>query len=221
MTRPLFHVFLLGVCAAIFSSTAWGAGCDAVKGLRLDHTTIAQAEPIAAGKITTPYGDTILNLPAFCRVAGVIRPTSDSTIRFEVWLPASGWNGRFLGVGNGGFAGSTNYGQMASSLRLGYATASTDTGHEGGAEDASWAYRHPEKITDYGYRGLHLTTLRAKEIVAAVYGKNAEKAYFDSCSNGGREALMEAQRFPEDYDGILGGALRPTTGPTCCPPEST
>jgi hypothetical protein len=206
MTRPLFHVFLLGACSAMLSSTAWGAGCEAVKGLRLDHTTIAQAEPVAAGKITTPYGDSIPNLPAFCRVAGVIRPTSDSAIRFEVWLPASGWNGRFLGVGNGGFAGSINYGQMASSLRLGYATASTDTGHEGGAEDASWAYRHPEKIADYGFRGLHLSTLRAKEIVAAVYGRNAEKAYFDACSNGGREALIEAQRFPEDYDGILGGA---------------
>ena len=121
-------------------------------------------------------------------------------------MPASGWNGRFLGVGNGGFAGTINYEQMSSSLRRGFATASTDTGHEAGAEDASWAFRHPEKVTDYGYRALHLMTLRAKEIVAAFYNQPAGHSYFDSCSNGGREALMEAQRFPEDYDGILAGA---------------
>ena len=136
----------------------------------------------------------------------MIRPTSDSEIRFEVWMPASGWNGHFLGVGNGGYAGSINYEQMSSSLRNGFATASTDTGHQAGAEDASWAFHHPEKITDYGYRALHLMTLRAKEIVAAFYDQPAQHAYFDSCSNGGREALMEAQRFPEDYDGILAGA---------------
>ncbi len=195
-----------GVCALFYSASAFGAGCDAVKGMTLESTTITLAEAVPAGKITTPYGDVVAGLPAFCRVSGVIRPTADSVIRFEVWLPSQGWNGRFLGVGNGGFAGSINYGQMGSSLKLGYATASTDTGHQGGAEDASWAYKHPEKITDYGYRALHLTTLRSKEIVAAMYGKGAEKAYFDACSNGGREALMEAQRFPEDYDGILGGA---------------
>ena len=181
-------------------------GCSAAKTLTLEQTTVSIAEPLTAGKLTTPYGDANGNLPAFCRVAGVLRPTSDSIIHFEVWLPSTGWNGRLLVVGNGGFAGSVNYGQMAASLRLGYATASTDTGHEGGAEDASWAFRHPEKIVDFGYRALHLTTLRAKSILAAVYGHPAQHAYFDSCSNGGREALMEAQRFPDDYDGILAGA---------------
>lgn len=158
------------------------------------------------GNLKTPLGETIDDLPPFCRVAGTLKPTPDSRIRFEVWLPSRGWNGRLLGVGNGGFAGSINYGQMAASLRLGYATFSTDTGHQAGAEDASWAYRHPEKIKDYGYRALHLTTIAAKQSVAAFYGKPQQHAYFDSCSNGGREALMEAQRFPEDFDGILAGA---------------
>ena len=206
MRRTHFFLLLAMFVLPGFDANAWAAGCDAVKALALEETTITLAETVVDGKVTTPYGDTIGNLPGFCRVAGVLRPTADSAIRFEVWMPSSGWNGRLMGIGNGGFAGTVSYGQMASGLRLGYATASTDTGHQGGAEDASWAYRHPEKVADYGYRALHLTTVRAKEIVAAVYGKAAEKAYFDACSNGGREALMEAQRFPEDYDGILGGA---------------
>jgi len=145
-------------------------------------------------------------LPAFCRVAGVIRPTTDSAIRFEVWMPESAWNERFLGVGNGGFAGVIGYGGLAANLRRGFATAGTDTGHDGEGEDASWAYQHPEKIKDFGWRGVHLTTERAKQVVQAFYGRPARRSYFDSCSDGGREALMEAQRFPEDYDGILAGA---------------
>ena len=111
-----------------------------------------------------------------------------------------------MGVGNGGFAGTIGYGQMASALRLGFAVAGTDTGHQAEAQDAGWAFHHPEKIADFGYRGLHLMTVRAKQVVAAVYGKAPGYAYFDACSDGGREALMEAQRFPEDYNGILAGA---------------
>jgi feruloyl esterase len=95
---------------------------------------------------------------------------------------------------------------MGGALKQGYATAGTDTGHEGQAEDASWAYKHPEKIKDFGWRGLHLTAVAAKAVIAAYFGDGAKKSYFDSCSDGGREALMEAQRFPEDYDGILAGA---------------
>lgn len=121
-------------------------------------------------------------------------------------MPSSGWNGKFLGVGNGGFAGSIGFNMMAANLKRGYATAATDTGHAGESLDASWAFEHPEKVVDFGYRALHETTVAAKSLVAAFYARPAAKAYFDSCSNGGREALMEAQRFPEDYDGILAGA---------------
>jgi feruloyl esterase len=121
-------------------------------------------------------------------------------------MPEKGWNGKLLGTGNGGFAGSIYYEQMGGYLARGYATAGTDTGHQAEAEDASWAYHHPEKITDFGYRGLHLTTLRAKSLLQDFYGNAPRKSYFDSCSDGGREALMEAQRFPDDYDGILAGA---------------
>lgn len=121
-------------------------------------------------------------------------------------MPEKGWNHRFMGTGNGGFAGSISYGQLADSLKRGFATTGTDTGHQADTQDASWAYQHPEKVADFGYRGLHLTTERAKTIIDAFYGEAPTKSYFDACSDGGREALMEAQRFPADYDGILAGA---------------
>ncbi len=146
------------------------------------------------------------HLPPFCRVAGIIAPTADSRIRFEVWLPSSGWNGDFDGAGNGGFAGSIEYGQLADAIRSGFAAAATDTGHRGGATDASWALGHPQKIIDFGYRAMHLMTVDAKAIARAYYGASPHESYFAGCSNGGRQALMEAQRFPDDYNGIIAGA---------------
>ncbi len=139
-------------------------------------------------------------------MAGVIKPTGDSDIQFEVWLPSSGWNGKFQGVGNGGFAGSINYEGMESAVAHGYATASTDTGHQAGGTSAAWALGHPEKIIDFGYRAIHETAVMAKTIIRAFYGDGPRHSYFSSCSNGGRQALMEAQRYPEDYDGIIAGA---------------
>ncbi len=201
-TAPL----LAGLVLAASAFPAHAADCPALARLALPETTITSAEAITAGTVTLPYGDPLDKLPAFCRVTGVLRPSADSHIRFEVWLPEAGWNHKFIGTGNGGFAGSIYYTQMAGNLRRGYATGGTDTGHQAEAQDASWAYHHPEKVTDFGYRGLHLTTDRAKAIVQSYYGTAAGKAYFDGCSDGGREALMEAQRFPEDYDGILAGA---------------
>ena len=197
-------------CLLTFASSApvlHADSCTAIKDLNLPDTTISTAERVTSGDLEAPGIDKPLHdLPAFCRVRGVLRPTADSEIRFEVWLPENDWNSRFLGVGNGGFAGSIGYQQLAGNLRRGYATAGSDAGHQAQGEDASWAFDHPEKITDFGWRAVHLTTERAKDVVKAYYGKTATKAYFDSCSDGGREALMEAQRFPQDYDGILAGA---------------
>ncbi len=179
--------------------------CAALAKLKLDTTTITRAEAVINGTLEAG-GQVQQDLPVLCRVEGVMRPSSDSEIRFEVWLPQSGWNGRLLGVGNGGFAGSIDYGEMARYLKRGYAVAGSNAGHDGEGTDGSWAYGHPEKVKDFGWRAVHQTRQRAGEIVQAYYGKPQSKAYFDSCSNGGREALMEAQRFPEDYDGILAGA---------------
>jgi tannase/feruloyl esterase len=181
--------------------------CTAIKDLKLPDTTFATADRVDSGNLDVPGIDKPLQeLPVFCRVTGVLRPSADSEIRFEVWMPEKDWNNRFLGVGNGGFAGSIGFRGLAGNLRRGFATAGSDAGHQADGEDASWAFGHPEKIKDFGWRAVHLTTERAKDVVKAYYGKTAAKAYFDSCSDGGREALMEAQRFPEDYDGILAGA---------------
>jgi hypothetical protein len=185
---------------------ASAASCEGLSKVKLPQTTIEVAESVSAGTFAPPYGDAIAKLPSFCRIAGVIKPTNDSYIRFEVWMPDSGWKNKFLGVGNGGFAGSIDYRAMAGNLKRGYATAATDTGHETEGGDGSWAFKHPEKVIDFGYRALHETTGNAKAIIQAFYGHVPQRSYFDSCSDGGREAMMEAERFPEDYDGILAGA---------------
>ena len=192
-------------------SISWGTAfaaesCESLSKLSLPATTIARAETVAVGTFTPPGGKAIQGLPSFCRVAGAIKPSDDSNIQFEVWMPSTGWNGKFYGAGNGGYAGVINFDQMGAGVLHGYATASTDTGHEAGGTDATWALGHPEKIADFGYRAIHETAVKAKMIVAAFYGDGAKHSFFSSCSNGGRQALMEAQRYPEDYDGILAGA---------------
>ena len=198
--------FLVVVSLLASGATGRAASCESLASLKLPDTAITFAAATPAGTFTPPYGAALENLPEFCRVTGRITPTGDSNIYFEVWLPASGWNGKFLGVGNGGFAGAIGYSGLAGNLKRGYATAGTDTGHEAQGTDATWAFQHPEKVIDFGYRALHLTTSDAKSLVKAFYGEPAQHSYFDSCSDGGREALMEAQRFPEDFDGILAGA---------------
>lgn len=205
--RTLIFPISLVLLLSLSLSHLHAATCESVKKLQLTNTTITLAEEVNSGSVSAPALQRPLQgLPPFCRVAGIIRPSSDSKIEFEVWLPEKDWNGRFLGVGNGGFAGSIGYQGLASNLKRGFATAGSDAGHIGEAEDASWAFGHPEKVKDFGWRAVHLTTERAKEIVKAYYSKPVQRAYFDSCSDGGREALIEAQRFPEDYDGILAGA---------------
>ncbi len=195
--------FLLGM----HSSLLMAADCGALKQLKLDSTTITSAEAVTSGKLTISDDQPPINgLPAFCRITGILSPTSDSDIRFEVWMPEQDWNGRLLGAGNGGFAGSIYYQQLESYLKRGFVVAATNAGHEAEGTDATWAYGHPEKVKDFGWRAIHLTAERAKQILAAYYGKPQQKAYFDACSDGGREALVEAERFPEDYDGILAGA---------------
>ena len=147
-------------------------------------------------------------IPEHCRVQLVLKPSSDSVINMELWLPpVEKWNGKFMGVGNGGFAGSIQglANDMPQALRLGYATAGTDTGHQ--TPGGEWAIGHPEKMIDFGYRATHEMTLKSKQIVKTFYDRSAQYSYFKGCSTGGRMALMEAQRYPDDYDGIIAGSL--------------
>lgn len=207
-SRRKYHWLWLAVLplAALAFGSVSAATCEGLAELKLPNTTITTAQSVADRAFTPPTGSAApyKELPAFCRVAGVIKPMSDSEIKFEVWLPSANWNGKFQGIGNGGFAGSISYTGLAGALARGYATASTDTGHSGG--DASWALGHPEKLVDYGHRAIHEMTEKSKLVVKAFYGDGPMRSYFASCSNGGRQALMEAQRYPNDYDGVIAGA---------------
>ena len=177
---------------------AAAATCESLSTLALPDTTITLAQTVGAGEYT------IKDLPEFCRIAATLKPTSDSDIKIEVWLPVTGWNGKFQAVGNGGFAGSISYAAMAQALRRGYATSSTDTGHTGGS--GSFALGHPEKLIDFAYRSEHEMTVKAKAIIAAFYGNPPRLTYWNGCSNGGQQGLVEAKRFPTDYDAIIAGA---------------
>ncbi len=195
---------LLSAPGAFAASPA--SDCKNLASVKVPRTTIVSAELVEAGTFKPPSGDPLRNLKAFCRVAGVAKPSDDSDIKFEVWLPATEWNGRLWGAGNGNFAGYMPYGSLVARLAEGYAAVGTDTGHEAGPVDATRAIGHPEKVIDYGYRAIHEVAVRAKVILSAFYGRKVTHSYFSSCSNGGRQGLMEAQRYPDDYDGIIAGA---------------
>jgi tannase/feruloyl esterase len=172
--------------------------CESLASLRAPGMTIESARNSTGRQFQ-------VSLPSFCRVTATLRPASDSEIKMEVWLPeAPAWNGKYEAAGNGGWGGSLNYRDMASAVSRGYASSSTDTGHTGGR--ASFATGHPEKLIDFGYRSVHEMTLAAKQVIHAFYGDAPRLSYFAGCSSGGRQALMEAQRFPQDYDGIIAGA---------------
>jgi len=200
-------VALLVAVGAASGVQAADQSCTALQALALKDTKIAATfiEPSPQWTVendTLTRGSVAVSEP-FCRVQGRI----EKEIEFEVWLPvASRWNGKHLGVGNGGYAGFINYSSLAHGLERGYATASTDTGHKGGPMDASWALGQPQRIEDYGGRAQHLTAAAAKQILEAYYTRPARYSYFMGCSNGGLQGLTAAQRYPEDYDGIVSGA---------------
>lgn len=193
---------------AVFSAAcaSRAATCESLSTLALPDTTIVLAKLEPAGAELHLPGTGLGSLPAFCRVAGEIRPTKDSNIKFEMWMPASGWNHKLMGIGNGGWSGNIWYLDMSDALQRGYAAASTDTGHEGSPVDASFALGHPEKVIDFGYRAFHETTVKATAIVSAYYGDAPKHSYWNGCSTGGKQGLTEAQRYPRDFDGIIAGA---------------
>lgn len=209
----LAMLVLTAARAAAAIAAAPAAECAGLAKLSLPHTTISIAEIVRPGAFRPTKPAPVVGppphydqLPAFCRVAVEDRPAMDSLIRFELWMPTDGWNGKFLAVGNGGYSGAIAYQAMADPLSRGYATASTDTGHEGAADDATFALGHPEKWIDFAYRAVHEMTVQSKAIIDAYYGGAPKLAYWSGCSTGGRQGLMEAQRYPNDFDGIIAGA---------------
>jgi hypothetical protein len=197
--------------AAPLGSAVAQQACADLKDIELPYTTITSASVVNEGPIPQPaiFGnaDPVV-APERCEVQAITRPTKDSEIRIELWLPVSGWNGKYLQIGNGGWAGSINRVGLIGPLRRGYAVAATDNGHvsDGLVPNASWAIGHPEKLVDFGHRAVHETSVQAKAILLAFFGRGQERSYFHGCSDGGREALMEAQRYPEDFEGIIAGA---------------
>ncbi|HZI78691.1 MAG TPA: tannase/feruloyl esterase family alpha/beta hydrolase [Vicinamibacterales bacterium] len=181
--------------------------CDALKAVARPHLTITNVEFVPAGAALPGRGGRgapAEPLPAHCRVAATLTPSADSRIEMELWLPTADWNGKFLAVGNGGWAGSISTAAMAAGLRRGYATASNDTGHSGAS--AAFAVGHPEKLIDFGYRAMHEMTVQSKAMIQAFYRRAPRLSYYQGCSTGGRQGMMEAQRYPDDFDAIIAGA---------------
>jgi feruloyl esterase len=197
-------VMLLAAVPAAAATT-----CENLASLALPHAKIDSAQMVAAGAFVQPSGrggatNPFASLPAFCRVTATLTPSSDSDIKTEIWLPASGWNGKFQAVGNGGWAGTIPYPSLAAAVAAGYAGAGTDTGHVGNSAD--FALGHPEKVTDLAYRSIHEMTVQSKTIIKAHYGTPAKFSYYNGCSQGGRQGLAAAQQYPEDFNGIIAGA---------------
>ena len=216
-TMRQWNGFLSAACAFVLASPGFAIAqqaCESLKDLKLDHATVVTAAaqeqaPLKASPGTPFKVPPDFTVPRHCEVTAIARPTADSEIDFTLWLPPKEvWNGKYMQRGNGGWAGSIQPLFLAAPLVRGYAVSATDDGHrtQGIMPDASWAVGHPEKLIDFGYRSLHETATLSKAILAAYYGKPSDHAYFSGCSDGGREALMEAERFPVDFDGIIAGA---------------
>ena len=198
--------------AALMAAPAAAAECRELAQMALPHGKVTSSALVAAGAFEQPglpgnlppgvANAAYKDVPEFCRVQATLTPTSDSDIKVEVWLPANGWNGKFVGIGNGIWAGQLSYSQMADPLKRGYAAATTDTGHTGNGLTAEWAIGHPEKLVDFGHRAVHEMAVTAKRAIEAYYGRAAQKSFWDSCSTGGRQGLMAAYRHPEDFDAI-------------------
>jgi feruloyl esterase len=213
-SKPLACAMLLATIVAAGHQHAAAATCESLTRLKLPHASILSAEANTSGSFTPPPGGIAMpgapkafaGLPAFCRVTVKSTPGADSLINIEVWVPlGKAWNGKYQQIGCGGYCGYIGHANLASAIKRGYAAAATDDGSQTSAQ-GNFALGHPEKIIDFGYRALKETTDNAKAVITALGGRKPQRAYFNGCSDGGREALMEAQRFPRDFDGIIVGA---------------
>src|SRR5687768_6634322 len=218
----MMRVTHAGVCVVLAllipaqdGPAAAAVSCASLGTLALPRATVTSAAEIAAGGFmppsSTPGGSVapalakaMAALPAFCRVAVTSKPTADSDIKIEAWLPASGWNGKFQAVGNGGWAGNISYPAMAAAVARGYASASTDTGHS--KPGASFGVGHPEKVADFAHRSLHGLAVHAKAAVSEYYGHTPTASVWNGCSTGGNQGLPLASMYPGDFDAIVAGA---------------
>ncbi|SER09375.1 feruloyl esterase [Faunimonas pinastri] len=207
--RRLFGGALIAAASGCAVPALAAGSCEDLRSLQLPHMTVKSASRIAQDGFRPPASEgkesTALTGPAFCRVEVEAAPTPDSQIGLEVWVPeGAAWNGKLLGVGNGGYSSVLDYKEMAAALRRGYAAVATDDGHQG--EDLRFVIGHPDRIADWSDRSIHVMTDAAKLIVRDLNGRLPERSYFKGCSTGGFQAMAESQRYPADYDGIIAGA---------------
>jgi feruloyl esterase len=201
MNIPL--TLMTGAALAVLSSAVQAAGCESLAALSTHKVQILTARPVAAGSFTPPdSANALQQLPGFCRVVVTLRPTSDSDIGAEIWLPEN-WNSKLLAIGSGGWGGAIDFDGLAQGLRRGYATVASDDGHQG--RSGSFALGHPEKLVDFAYRAEHESTVEAKALIQALYGRTSSHSYWQGCSGGGREGLIQAYRYPDEFDGIIAG----------------
>jgi feruloyl esterase len=200
---------LTGLVAATTAHAALSSDCAALKALVIPHVEILVAAPVEGifheDFVADRAGRTYQGLKPFCRVRGVSRPVAGSEIGFDVWLPApEAWSHRLHMIGNGAYVSNISYKQMIARLDDGDVAVATDTGHQGSSLKFGW--HHPERIADFGYRAVHESVVAAKAITAAYYSSPARWSYFSGCSTGGYQGLSEAQRYPDDFNGIIAGA---------------
>jgi len=181
--------------------------CAALSKLTLPRTTIHSAELINSGSFTPPGEKPLKGLPGFCRVSLTVEPS----INVEVWMPESGWDGRFRGIGGSGYAGFIEWNALAGALKEGSAVANTDSGHMGNVSTGAFAFDAQghvdmDRVVTFASRSLFEMTRKAKAVVAAFYGRPADHSYWSGCSTGGRQGLMQVQRTPDAYDGVIAGA---------------
>jgi feruloyl esterase len=211
MTKHCAWLTAAILSVVLLPSAVVAATCESLTTLVVKSGTVTLAQTVAPGAFTPPAGrgggrggaNPFASLQQFCRVAVTLKPAPQSDIKAEVWMPSTGWNGKLQVVGNGGFAGTISYPAMANALAAGYAAASTDTGHTG---PSSNTFANQDVLVDFAHRAIHETTVAAKTMVNGFYGNAPRSSYFAGCSTGGRQALTAAQRYPDDFNGIVAGA---------------
>jgi feruloyl esterase len=182
--------------------------CVQLKGKQLGGALIEDAERITkAEPLGGDFSGPVLAPVDVCRVRAAVSPVPNSNIKIEVWLPDA-WNGKMVATGGGGMNGGLRNSdkEHVAAVARGYAGVINDVGHDAASAPGKWGYQQPERIVDFGHRGNHVAAVLGKAVIAEYYGKPAKHSYFQGCSGGGREALMLAQRYPSDYDGIIAGA---------------
>jgi hypothetical protein len=208
---PRFALLALSFAgSAALAGPATATSCGDLTKIAPPDATITSATE-ETGSFESPkdgLGNTTKVTVPFCRIVGIAKSEPTSSIGFELWLPpADKWNGRMLASGNLGHSGVPIYPSLNDALTRGFAALGDDLGHQSNAFVMDWAVGHPERIKDWGHRGSHFSAVASKAIIAAYYGSAPKYSYFTGCSHGGGSGLAEAQRYPEDYDGIIAGAF--------------